>query len=147
VRKTSTALALALALAVSTLVLAGCSSSATRLAKKQLEAEVTVDFEVACRNRLVTLSHRANSSINAHPPYIEVCRGTTVTINIEPSNRPTRSIPQSNESDATWLNGTSADGSPIILTVPMNAAVGATFKYTLEVTGVGTIDPGIRIIN
>jgi hypothetical protein len=137
---------LALALAAATMVLVGCTSP-LRLAAKQLDAEVAVDFDVACRNRLVTLSHRADSSISVHPPYIEVCRGTTVTINIVPPNRPARSVPQSAEPIAAWLNGTSADGSPIVLTVPPEAVVGTTLKYTLEVTGVGSIDPGVRVIN
>jgi hypothetical protein len=137
---------IALALTTATIALGGCTSP-LRLAARQLDAEVAVDFDVACRNRLVTLSHRANTSIAAHPPYIEVCRGTTVTINVVPPNRPARSTPQSAEPGAGWLNATSAEGSPMVLTVPPDAAIGTTFKYTLEVTGVGTIDPGIRVIN
>lgn len=143
---------LAVVVGTASMALAGCLTGVERLIKRQLDAELAVDFDAKCRPRFVILTHRANVSVDVHPPYLEVCAGQTVTVLIFPRVNqmvnPAQSI--SGSPSAPWLSGTSLDGNVIVLTVPPNASPTPSdeppLKYSLQIQGIAMIDPTIRII-
>ena len=112
-----------------------------------------VDSDAACHDRIVTLNYIANATINVYPPHIDVCAGRTITIHIvpraDPATNPVRSSSvEGNPSPVGWLNKTSVDGASIDLVVPgpEDVTIPSTYKYSLSIQGVGTIDPTIRIV-
>ena len=128
----------ALVLALSTVVLAACAP------------REVIDPEVACRNRILTLNH-ASDSIRISQGYVGMCGGYTLTVRIEPRVGPrsarSRTAPEGNPDPTAWLNATSTDGQAIVISVPAETfTAGDTFKYALEVDGVGLLDPTIGII-
>lgn len=143
---------LAVVLGFASMALAGCLTGTERLIKRQLDAELAVDFDAKCRPRLVILTHRANVSVDVHPPYLEVCPGQTITVlifpRVDPMVNPTQSI--SGSPSAPWLTGTSRDGRVIVLTVPSDASPtpidGDPLKYSLQIQGIAMIDPTVRVI-
>ena len=75
---------------------------------------------------------------------LNVCRGTTITVQI---HGPTTLVTLSPKSgNPAWVGGSSPNGADILLMVPVMEAVGAERHYEIEVTGVGKLDPIFRII-
>lgn len=141
-----------LMLTTSMLLAAGCVTAPERPGTAgAFPDETEIDFDLACRDREVTFSYRSQASINVHPPYIDVCRGFTITVRIvppvDPDENPTviRSDPGNPES-SEWLNRASDDGATIVFVVPETALLGARYKYEVDAEGIGSIDPTIRII-
>jgi hypothetical protein len=131
----------AVVLALPAIVLTGCV------------APESIDFDLACRARTVTLNHVRHASISVTNPVIDVCRGETIGIRVVPPVDPNRarSSPGPENPSATWLDRESMDGRRIDILVPPPDAedapeVGEELKYTLTIDGVGTLDPTIRII-
>jgi hypothetical protein len=106
------------------------------------------DPELICRDRQVTV-RQAPAFLDVFPEYIEVCRTQTVTISIRPpvDPRSARTEPASGNADkADWLRSESQDGETIVIKIPESAARDTTYKYSITIDGVGTLDPRFRII-
>lgn len=108
-----------------------------------------IDYDLACRNRTVTLNH-ASDSIRVNPPHVDVCGGYTVTINVVPrvpsGTARSRQAATGNPQPAEWLDRAATNGR-IVIEVPREGlTVGERYKYALEIDGVGALDPTIAII-
>ena len=104
------------------------------------------DPELTCRDRQVTV-RQAPGFLAAFPEYIDVCRGQTVTISIDPPVEAgsARTEPASgNPDEAAWLQKANRDRGSIVIEISETAALGI-YKYSITVDGVGTLDPRFRI--
>lgn len=117
------------------------------------EEQAGIDFDVACRDRQITLNYAADRVVISHPT-IDVCSGYTVTINIVPKaergSARTKDHP-SNAPRASWLNGSNdPDDDKIVIAVPKGALPKGQseqlYKYDIEVDGAGSLDPYFRVI-
>lgn len=99
-----------------------------------------------CHDRTVTLNHRA-ASLDAHPEYVEICAGNLLTIKIVPpvgvGEAKTKDDP-SNPVAAPWITKDNALPNRIVIPVPVGTT-SATYKYSITIEGVGTLDPRARV--
>ena len=103
--------------------------------------------EGKCHDAEVTVTHRAGS-LDVHPEYVALCSNRLLTIHIVPpvgvDEAETKDDP-SNATPAPWIakkNGGSSDR--IVIQVPNNTPVD-TYKYSITIKGIGTLDPRARI--
>lgn len=106
-----------------------------------------VDPELKCRDRLVTVNHAAGY-LSAHPEYIDMCAGQRITINVAPpvDQGAARTAPagKGNPEDANWLSSRNGNENRIVIDIPNGTAYG-TYKYSITIDGVGTLDPRVRV--
>ncbi|HSG65947.1 MAG TPA: hypothetical protein VLD39_13145 [Gammaproteobacteria bacterium] len=103
------------------------------------------DPEVMCRDRIVNVNH-ARGFLLIRPNFVEVCRNRVIRLRIDPpiDVGMGRTIPD--DSAQAWLQRSNASPNEILIEVPGNAPLNETFEYTLQIDGVGTLDPYVRII-
>ena len=112
------------------------------------KAPEPIDLNVACRDRKTNLNHLSHKSISIDDPTIYMCRGRTLTIKVVPPVAAGGAGSMTPNQTPGWLNKSTNDNSDIVIDVPQDGVnVGDEFKYTLTVTGEGSLDPIIRIIN
>lgn len=107
--------------------LAGCAALPEGAERGRCRDFVTVNAE--------------SGTLKARPPEAKVCRGTTVTVRIRP-NKPGSTA---TKDGTAWVVGQTGNGD-IALMVPMSEDVGAVRGYSVNVPGVGMLDPTFRII-
>ena len=99
-----------------------------------------------CHDRTVHVTHRP-ASLDAHPEFVTICPGYTLIIDIVPSIRidqaETKDDP-SNPVPAPWIAKKNATRSQIFIPVLENTVEG-TYKYSITIEGVGTLDPRARV--
>jgi hypothetical protein len=125
-----------ISITVLTLAISGCATSG-------------LPTETNCNDREVTLNHRAGS-LDAHPEYVSLCSGNLLTIKIVPpvglGDAETKDDP-SNPVSASWLAKKNTNGDRIVIEVPRlpKKKTGITYKYSITIEGVGTLDPRAHI--
>jgi hypothetical protein len=99
-----------------------------------------VSVDLKCRNEEAWLTHSpAGLAISSHE--VTLCRGSRLTIHIVPPVGRGRARTSGRK---PWLNATNRRRKDrIVLTA--REPIG-TFKYTITIKGVGTIDPGVRVV-
>lgn len=102
------------------------------------------DPELVCRDRLVTVNHAAGY-LTAHPEHLEMCAGRSIVIAIAPPVEAgsARTAP-GDEKQPDWLRATSGGRGNIEVRVPEDAVYG-TYKYSITIDGVGTLDPRVTV--
>lgn len=124
-KKMATAMAGALA------VLAGCAGLGAR----------------GCGDREVTVNHKA-AYLSARPEEVRnICRGDTLTVRLVPpvDAGAARAAPSRENPEAAWLSGSNRERDSIVLVVDPKAEKGKTYKYSIEIEGVGMLDPRVTV--
>ena len=105
--------------------------------------KVSDGVTVRCRDRHANINH-ASAHLDVRPETIELCTGFTLTLELHPplasGSARTKQEPGSGND---WLDQQNS-GESIVLTPPNGTPTG-TFKYTVEVDGVGVLDPRIVV--
>lgn len=112
-----------------------------------MNQETTLDLDVACRDRTVSVNH-ATDRIVVTPGTIDVCSGYTVTFKIEPPVNVGSARTKDNtvnSPSAPWLNAGNVETDAITVKVPPETEL-KTYKYDIEIDGVGSLDPYFRVI-
>lgn len=99
-------------------------------------------------NDTVTVNYRA-ANLRASPELAEVCPGGTLTVRLRPPAAAGRAhtAPGPENPGANWLAGRTSKGDRIDLVLDENEVeVGETYKYSITIEGIGTLDPRVRVI-
>ncbi len=101
------------------------------------------------KNVSVTVNHKA-SILKVTPELRNVRFGGTVTIKTVPAKGKDKAHTKQAPGTPRWLTGHCNRKGEIVLPVPENALgprqKEKTYKYSVTVDGVGTIDPRVRVI-
>ena len=112
-------------------LLAGCA----QMAGKSCNDEVTVNYRAA--------------NLRASPELAEVCPGGTLTVKLVPpiGRGSAATAPGPQNPKATWLSGSVSQGAEIKLHADKDeVVVDETYKYSITIEGIGTLDPRVRVI-
>ena len=98
-----------------------------------------------CSDQTVTI-HNSDGLLKASPNRVQVCRGNSVALKF--SNRvdvgKARTKHQSSTPTATWLDVVSTSPDGIMISVP-DSTTPMEYKYSLEIDGIGLLDPRIVV--
>jgi len=105
--------------------------------------------EKECKEIVPVHVVHASSSITVTPPFVVICGGKMLTLDIVPPNRlgvgKVVTAPESSDPNAAWLNNANTPNpNQIAIKVPTVPAT-TTFKYSVEIEGLGKIDPRVRV--
>jgi hypothetical protein len=109
-------------------------------------ATVPVDPELICRDRRVTVNHAAGY-LTAYPEHIEMCAGQDLAIELVPPVEvgAARTAPaRENKGRAPWFVASNREADEILVRIPEDAEY-ATYKYSISIDGVGTLDPRVTV--
>jgi hypothetical protein len=127
------------AILLSAVSLAGCG-----IEKKDLNG-----VTVKCRDRKANVV-ATPARLSIAPSTVEVCRGNSLTLNFSGplSNEQAHTIPD-DASVSSWLDKKNMSPTTLVIEVPPpedfpNPDANG-YKYTLDVTGVGQLDPRIVV--
>ena len=104
-----------------------------------------VDEGVACRDRRITLIHGLGH-MTVVPPYVEVCRNTTLHVNLAPPVPVGLARTFPGDGQPEWLNRANVTTREILVDIPEDAVVDDLYKYGVAIEDVGQLDPYVRII-
>ena len=100
-------------------------------------------------NVSVTVNYQA-ANLKATPELRNVRLGGTLTIKTVPPTKANKAHTKQAPGTPRWLTGHCNRKGEIVLPVPQNALgprqKEKTYKYSVTVDGVGTIDPRVRVI-
>ena len=96
-----------------------------------------------CRDT-VRVNHRATertAELKVSPGVARVCMGTTVRIEFYPPVTAGRGETEPKPNNPDWLEGSTGELQPILISVPDDVTSGQEFHYLLRVMDVGVLDP------
>ena len=104
--------------------------------------------EEECTDEHVHVVH-ASASMTVTPPFIVICEGKVLTLNMIPPNKlglgTVVSAPKPSNPDEHWLDGANTPNpNQIVLPVPAGKA-GSTYEYSVTIEDLGKIDPRVRV--
>jgi hypothetical protein len=97
---------------------------------------------VRCRDRHANINHQSGR-LEVRPETIELCTGFTLTLELHPPVATGSARTKQSGSGNNWLDRQNTDAL-IVLTPPNGTSTGP-IKYTVEVDGVGVLDPRIVV--
>lgn len=127
-------------------LLASCSSSKTDMG---MGMSMDMHHECPTTRPHVTLVAKGGvvnakaTSLNIAPDTIRVGAGCSFEIRFP---RASGKFAGTTSAAAGWLNVTSTDAFPIVITVP-EGTTADIYKYAIEVADFGTLDPRVKVIN
>lgn len=95
---------------------------------------------IACVDRHVTVNYASGVFI-VNPNDVEVCQGKMVFIKLVPP--PDNGKAKTTHPNEGWLNKSNSGDTITIDTAP---AEKGDYKYSITIEGVGTLDPGVRVV-
>lgn len=100
-----------------------------------------------CGDREVTVNHKA-AYLSARPEVVRnICRGDKLVVKLVPpvDAGSARIAPGRENSKATWLSASNTDPERIVIVIDPTAEKGRTYKYSIEIDGVGLLDPRFTV--
>jgi len=99
--------------------------------------------QVRCNNRTVSVINAAGR-LQVRPESVSVCRGFSVTLEFR-NPVPARSARTTQSATgAPWLDAENSSTDAIVLTV-LSTTTPMEYKYSLEIDGLGLLDPRIVV--
>jgi hypothetical protein len=100
---------------------------------------------VTCTPPAVVRLNHARGSLVANPETITVDRGCWVRVQIVPPVDPDTVHTKQSGFGNRWLNKSNTARDEIVLIPPDDVELNTPHKYSIEVEGVGTLDPRIVV--
>lgn len=118
------------------LFLGGCAAGPEALLTCPNSGVTPVNIRHQSQDRMV--------KIQIAPKLAEVDAGDKVRIRIREADPPATVTITGKDAQSSWLNSSSTGGD-IEVCVPSGAPSGTVYRYKVEVSGIGMIDPEVRV--